>query len=83
MLCYVMEPLLHTHQRRKQLGWWLYATSVSGKRAPATEYIWMPKCTLVRRWVHIIIIITISNMPLPRLIVIDNNINHTNFRLLR
>jgi hypothetical protein len=44
-------PLLHTHQRRKQLGWWLHATSASGRRAPATEHIWMLKSTLLRRWV--------------------------------
>jgi hypothetical protein len=23
-------------------GWWLHATSASGRRAPATEHIWMP-----------------------------------------
>jgi hypothetical protein len=28
-------------------GWWLHATSASGRRAPATEHIWMPKFTLV------------------------------------
>jgi hypothetical protein len=28
-------------------GWWLHATSASGRRAPATEHIWMPKSTLV------------------------------------
>jgi hypothetical protein len=27
-------------------GWWLHATSASGRRAPATEHIWMPKSTL-------------------------------------
>jgi hypothetical protein len=32
-------------------GWWLHATSASGRRAPATEHIWMPKSTLIRRWV--------------------------------
>jgi hypothetical protein len=34
--------------------WWLHAKSASGRRAPATEYIWMPKSTLVRRckWVY-------------------------------
>jgi hypothetical protein len=32
-------------------GWWLHATSASGRRALATEHIWMPKSSLVRRWV--------------------------------
>jgi hypothetical protein len=27
-------------------GWWLHATSASGRRAPATEHIWMPLMAL-------------------------------------
>jgi hypothetical protein len=53
MLCYVMMPLLPpVNCVEDSWGWWLHATSASGRRAPATEHIWMAKSTLVRRWVH-------------------------------
>jgi hypothetical protein len=50
---YVMMPLLHTHQRRKQLGVVAsYDICQWARRAPAPEHIWMPQYMLVRRWVH-------------------------------
>jgi hypothetical protein len=53
MLSNVMVPLLPpVNCVEDSWGWWLHATSASGRRAPATEHIWMPKSTLVRRWVH-------------------------------
>ena len=46
MLCYVMVPLLHTHQCRKQLGVAASCDISQWRRAPATEHIWMSKSTL-------------------------------------
>jgi hypothetical protein len=44
MLCYVMVPLLPpVNCVEDSWGWWLHATSASGRRAPATEHVWMPK----------------------------------------
>jgi hypothetical protein len=52
--CYVMLwcPFYTPISAVSSWGWWLHATSASGRRAPATEHIWMPKSTLVRRWAH-------------------------------
>jgi hypothetical protein len=45
MLCYVvMVPLLlPVNCVEDSWGWWLHATSASGRRAPATVHIWLPR----------------------------------------
>jgi hypothetical protein len=42
MLCYVMLwcPFYAPISAVNSWGWWLHATSASGRRAPATEHIW-------------------------------------------
>jgi hypothetical protein len=50
MLCYGAPSNAPINCVEDSWGWLFYATSASGRRAPATEHICMPKSTLGRRW---------------------------------